>query len=85
MGPIDYLIAGIIVGALARLLLPGRSPVGCLGTIFIGIVGIYIGGRIWEHFFGHNRGVPWIGSILAAMLLLGIFRALTPPRWYDRY
>ncbi|HET7481329.1 MAG TPA: GlsB/YeaQ/YmgE family stress response membrane protein [Actinomycetota bacterium] len=84
MGPVDYVIAGIIVGALARLLLPGRSPVGCLGTIFIGIAGIYIGGKLWEHFFGADKGVPWIGSILAAMLLLAIFRALSPPRWYER-
>lgn len=77
MGLVEYLIAGVIVGALARLFLPGASPVGCLGTIFIGIAGIYIGGRLWEEFIGKNRGVPWIGSILTAMVLLAIFRALT--------
>ena len=77
MGPLEYVIAGLIVGALARLFLPGPSPVGCLGTIFIGIVGIYVGGRLWEEYLGKNKGVPWIGSILMAMLLLAIFRALT--------
>lgn len=77
MGPLEYVIAGLIVGLLARLFLPGASPVGCLGTIFIGIAGIYIGGRLWEEFIGRNRGVPWIGSILTAMLLLALFRALT--------
>ena len=71
------MIAGLIVGALARLLLPGASPFGCLGTIFIGIAGIYIGGRLWEEFIGPDKGVPWIGSVLTAMLLLAIFRALT--------
>ena len=77
MGPVEYVIAGLVVGALARLLLPGTSPVGCLGTIFIGIVGIYVGGRLWEEFIGKNKGVPWIGSILTAMILLALFRALT--------
>ena len=77
MGPFEYVVAGLVVGALARLFLPGASPVGCLGTIFIGIVGIYVGGRLWEEFIGPNRGVPWIGSILVAMLLLAIFRGAT--------
>lgn len=77
MGPIEYVIAGLVVGALARLFLPGASPVGCLGTIFIGIVGIYVGGRLWEEFIGRNRGVPWIGSILVAMFLLALFRSMT--------
>lgn len=77
MGPLEYVIAGLIVGAAARLFLPGASPVGCLGTIFIGIAGIYVGGRLWEELIGKNKGVPWIGSILVAMLLLAIFRGLT--------
>lgn len=77
MGPVEYLIAGLVVGALARLFLPGASPVGCLGTIFIGVVGIYVGGRLWEEFIGRNRGVSWIGSILVAMILLALFRGLT--------
>ena len=77
MGPLEYVIAGLIVGALARLLLPGASPFGCLGTIFIGIAGIFIGGRLWEEFIGKNAGIPWIGSVLAAMILLALFRALT--------
>lgn len=69
----EYLIAGLVVGALARLFLPGASPVGCLGTIFIGVGGIYVGGRLWEEFIGPNRGVSWIGSILVAMFLLALF------------
>mgnify|MGYP006178602073 CR=1 FL=1 len=77
MGPLEYVIAGLIVGALARLLLPGASPFGCLGTIFIGIVGIYVGGRLWEEFIGRDKGIAWIGSILVAMILLALFRSLT--------
>ena len=77
MGPVEYVIAGLIVGLLARLFLPGASPVGCLGTIFIGIVGIVVGGWLWEEFIGRDRGVPWIGSITVAMILLALFRGLT--------
>lgn len=80
-GPIEWLIIGAVVGMLARLFLPGATPVGCLGTIFIGIAGAVIGGKLWEEIFGRQRGVAWIGSILVAMLLLAIFRRLT----YQRY
>lgn len=77
MGLLEYIIAGLVVGLLARLFLPGASPVGCLGTIFIGVVGIYVGGRLWNEFIGRDRGVAWIGSILVAMILLALFRSLT--------
>ena len=77
MGPLEYVVAVLIVGLLARVFLPGAGPVGCLGTIFIGVVGIYVGGRLWEEFIGPNRGVPWIGSILTAMVLLALFRGMT--------
>jgi uncharacterized membrane protein YeaQ/YmgE (transglycosylase-associated protein family) len=77
---LSWLIAGAIVGGVARLLLPGRDPVGCLGTIFLGIAGAYIGGRLWEGLFGPQTGFAWIGSILVAMFLLAILRSLTYPR-----
>jgi uncharacterized membrane protein YeaQ/YmgE (transglycosylase-associated protein family) len=72
---ISWLIIGLIVGGLARLFLPGGpEPVGCLGTIFIGIAGAVLGGRLWEEIFGPQPGIAWIGSILMAMFLLAIFR-----------
>jgi uncharacterized membrane protein YeaQ/YmgE (transglycosylase-associated protein family) len=79
---LGWLIVGVIVGGLARLMLPGRNPVGCLGTIFIGIVGAILGGKLWSELFGRQRGIAWIGAILVAMFLLAIFRLLTPDdRW----
>ena len=82
MGILGWLLVGLVVGSLARVLLPGRSPVGCLGTIFIGIAGAVLGGKLWSELFGRQKGIAWIGSILVAMLLLAIFKRLTPAdRW----
>ncbi|MDP9235300.1 MAG: GlsB/YeaQ/YmgE family stress response membrane protein [Actinomycetota bacterium] len=74
---IVYILVGLVVGFLARLLLPGRDPIGILGTILLGIAGAVIGGFVWEALFGDNRGVSWIGSVLMAMLLLWIYRKMT--------
>jgi len=80
MGAVNFLswiIAGAIIGFIARFLMPGRDPIGCLGTILLGIVGALIGGEIWEAVFDRRDGIAWIGSIIVAMVLLGIFRNMT--------
>ena len=77
IGIIEWIVIGAVVGLLARLLLKRSDPVGCLGTIFIGIAGAAIGSKVWEAAFGDQDGVAWIGSILVAMLLLAIFSRLT--------
>lgn len=81
LGLLEWVIVGTIVGLLARLLLRNADPVGCLGTIFIGIAGAAVGTKLWENLFGDQRGVAWIGSILVAMLLIGIFSFLTRGRY----
>ena len=68
------IVIGAAVGVLARLLLPGPDPLGILGTILVGTVGAFLGGYLWREFFGNTRGVEWIGSIVAAMALLWIYR-----------
>ena len=81
MGLVEWVVAGLIVGLLARFLLPGRNPIGCLGTIVLGVIGIYLGGLLWEELFGRDRGVAWIGSVIVAMILLGVFRRMTYRRF----
>lgn len=76
-GFFEWIIVGFLVGALARFLMPGRDPIGCLPTILLGIIGALIGGKLWQELFGRQRGVAWIGSIIVAMILLAIFRNLT--------
>jgi uncharacterized membrane protein YeaQ/YmgE (transglycosylase-associated protein family) len=73
-------IIGLIVGAIARLLLPGRDNIGVLGTILLGIVGSFVGGfleNLWKyhtvsvHSF---HAVGLIGSVVGAFVLLLLFR-----------
>lgn len=76
------LIVGLIVGVLARLILPGREafPAGALGwllTALLGIAGAFIGGCIGGALWGgENYTVGWIMSILGAIILLLIVRLL---------
>jgi uncharacterized membrane protein YeaQ/YmgE (transglycosylase-associated protein family) len=77
---IVLIIVGLIVGAIARLLLPGRDSIGILGTIVLGIVGSFVGGflqnliqyhKLSIHSF-HPVGI--IGSIIGAFVLLLLLR-----------
>jgi uncharacterized membrane protein YeaQ/YmgE (transglycosylase-associated protein family) len=74
------IIVGLIAGLVARLLVPGRDPMGILGTIVLGIVGSFVGGFIWDLFEYHRfapsqfHPVGIIGSILGAIVVLLILR-----------
>ena len=78
-----WIIVGLIVGALARLLVPGRDPLGWLGTILLGIAGSFVGGfiasLIWRPADG-NYFQPGglLLSLVGAVLLLLIWRKLRP-------
>jgi len=77
---IILILIGLLAGAVARLVVPGRDPMGILGTILLGIVGSFVGGFIWNliqyhrlapHKF-HLAGI--LGSILGAILVLVVLR-----------
>lgn len=69
-----FLLVGLVVGVIARLLMPGPDPIGILGTIIVGIVGAIVGGYLWIAVFGNTEGPEWIGAILVAMALLFLYR-----------
>ena len=80
MGFISWIIMGLIVGVLAKLIMPGKDPGGLFITIGIGIAGAFVGGFIGSKLgFGAVTGFN-IGSILiatgGAILLLAIYRAI---------
>ena len=80
MSFIWWLIIGLIAGALARLIMPGRDPMGIIATILLGIVGSILGGLVSWAIWGAetaNSGFRPAGlllSILGAILVLWIYR-----------
>ncbi len=70
---ISTLIVGLIVGAIAKFLMPGNDPGGWIVTILLGIAGSFVGTYI-AGILGMAGPVGWIGSILGAMLLLFVYR-----------
>ncbi|PYP90241.1 MAG: GlsB/YeaQ/YmgE family stress response membrane protein [Blastocatellia bacterium AA13] len=74
---IGTLIVGLIVGAIARLLMPGRDSMGCLATSLLGIAGSFVGGIIGRALLGPRPGYWHPGfllSIIGAVLVLWILR-----------
>jgi uncharacterized membrane protein YeaQ/YmgE (transglycosylase-associated protein family) len=75
-------IAGLIVGALARFLVPGRDPVGFLGTLVIGVggafLGYWIGGLLVGNHSVHEH--PWLWAIVGAVILVLVSRLITHRR-----
>jgi uncharacterized membrane protein YeaQ/YmgE (transglycosylase-associated protein family) len=72
---ITYALAGLVIGAIARLLIPGRQDLSIVATILLGAVAAVIGGLLWEAIFPDNDGIAWIGSIIVAVLLLWLYAA----------
>ncbi len=83
---LGLIIVGLIAGAIARLLVPGRDPMGIGATILLGIAGSFMGGFLADVLFrseGEDRGlgpVGILGSIIGAVILLLIYNAVTRRR-----
>jgi uncharacterized membrane protein YeaQ/YmgE (transglycosylase-associated protein family) len=80
LGIIWFIIAGLIIGALARLILPGRQSMSIGMTIVLGIVSAIIGGLIWNAIFPGNDGIAWIGSIIVAVVILFLYERYVATR-----
>jgi uncharacterized membrane protein YeaQ/YmgE (transglycosylase-associated protein family) len=81
-GVLSWILFGLIVGVLAKLIMPGRDPGGFLVTIAIGIVGALIGGVIGRAlgFYGPQQSAGWLMSIVGAIVLLWIYRVVAGQR-----
>src|SRR3954451_5518695 len=73
---IGVLVIGLIVGAIAKLLMPGKDPGGCIVTLLLGIAGAFVGTWLGRLFMGENYLAGWIMSVVGAMTLLLIYRLL---------
>ncbi len=76
MSILSAIVIGLIVGAIAKLLMPGKDPGGWIVTILIGIVGSFVGTYLGQALGLYNQGEPagFIGSVVGAMILLGLYR-----------
>lgn len=77
MGIVIALIIGLIAGAIAKLLMPGRDPGGILVTMLLGVAGsivAYLLGRVLGWYSHPDEGPGIIASIIGALVLLGIYR-----------
>lgn len=73
-------IIGLIVGALAKLIMPGRDPGGIIVTALLGIVGSFVGTFIGRMIFSRYYSAGWLMSILGAIIVLAIYRAIAGRR-----
>lgn len=77
---IYFILIGLVAGALARLLVPGRDPMGCVGTMVLGMIGSFVGGFLGYVIFGHDlsRGAfqtsGFFGSLIGAIIVLLLWR-----------
>ena len=81
-GVLGWIIFGVIVGVVAKLLMPGRDPGGFIVTMLLGIAGALLGGFIGRAmgFYGPNQSAGWLMSILGAIILLALYRVLVRRR-----
>ncbi|HXA09852.1 MAG TPA: GlsB/YeaQ/YmgE family stress response membrane protein [Chthoniobacterales bacterium] len=83
MGAILWtLFIGLVVGAIAKLLMPGKDPGGCIITILLGVAGAFVAGYLGRVLGWYQPGQPagFIASIIGAMLLLLIYRIIAGKR-----
>jgi uncharacterized membrane protein YeaQ/YmgE (transglycosylase-associated protein family) len=82
MSLILFLVFGLIVGALARLIVPGREPGGWVISMLIGVVGSFVGGFLGRSLGLYRDGEPagFLMSLLGAVLLVVAYHALTRRR-----
>jgi uncharacterized membrane protein YeaQ/YmgE (transglycosylase-associated protein family) len=82
MGILSWMVFGLVVGIIAKLLTPGRDPGGFVVTMLLGIAGALLGGFISRAmgFYSPNDSAGWLMSIGGAILLLVLYRVVAPRR-----
>lgn len=75
-GILGWIVFGLVVGIIAKLLMPGRDPGGIFVTMILGIVGAVLGGYIGQAIglYGPNEAAGFLMSLLGAVVLLVVYR-----------
>jgi uncharacterized membrane protein YeaQ/YmgE (transglycosylase-associated protein family) len=75
-GIIGWIVIGLLAGGLAKLLMPGRDPGGCIITILLGIAGALLAGFLGQAigWYGPGEGAGFIAAVIGAFVILFIYR-----------
>lgn len=82
MGILSWIIFGLIAGIIAKVVMPGRDPGGCIVTMLLGIAGAFLGGFLYTRLFtgGPIQTQFSLGSfflaVVGAVIILAIYRAV---------
>jgi len=81
-GIIGWIVIGLIAGAIAKFLIPGRDPGGCILTILLGVAGALLAGFIGQQigWYKEGEGAGFIAAIVGAILILFIYRMIATRR-----
>jgi len=76
------LIVGLIVGALAKLVMPGKDPGGIIVTMLLGVAGAFVAGALGHSlgWYAFGEGPGLLASVLGSVILLAIYRLVAHPR-----
>jgi uncharacterized membrane protein YeaQ/YmgE (transglycosylase-associated protein family) len=79
---LTWIVFGLVVGALAKLVMPGDDPGGFIVTVLLGIAGALVGGFLGRAmgFYGPNQAAGYMMSIVGAIILLALYRMMTRRR-----
>jgi len=82
MGILGWILFGLIIGALAKLVMPGRDPGGIIVTMLLGIAGAVLGGFVGRAmgFYGPGEAAGFVMSFVGAVLLLVLYRMMVRRR-----
>jgi uncharacterized membrane protein YeaQ/YmgE (transglycosylase-associated protein family) len=81
-GWISWIIIGALAGIIAKAIMPGKDPGGCIVTILLGIAGAALAGFLGNMlgWYDNNRGAGFIAAIIGAIIILAIYRMVAGRR-----
>lgn len=85
MGIIGWIVLGLIAGAIAKAIMPGKDPGGIVITMLLGVAGALLGGFIGSRIFGVGLREfwsiqTWLVAIIGSIVVLGIYRVVAGRR-----
>ena len=82
MGILGWILFGLIVGAIAKLLMPGRDPGGIIVTMLLGIAGAVLGGFVGQALglYREGEGAGFLMALIGAVILLALYRMIAGRR-----